>query len=327
MLKVGLIGCGFMGSMHANCYKNIEGATVCAVADVRPEKAAELAKLSDAKIYSTGRELIENADVDIIDICLPTYLHAEHALLAMDKVKYVFIEKPVALTEAEGKMLIEKADKCGAEIQVGQVVRFFDEYAALAEMIKDGRYGKVINANFRRLSPIPLWGFENWLLDPKRSGGAGQDLHIHDVDYVLSVFGKPKHIYSIKNARGTENDYINTLMQYDGFAVSTEGTWALPESYPFTASFRVVFENATVENGGGKFMCYCGSQAEEIKLDKPEMRADYKGGNISSLGGYYNELLYFCNRAMAGAGIEKATLRDAVASLEFVLGELSSASK
>lgn len=327
MLRVGLIGCGFMGSMHANCYKNIEGATVTAVADVRPEKAAELAKLSEAEIYSTGKELIENAKVDIIDICLPTYLHAEHALLAMDKVKYVFIEKPVALTKDEGKKLIEKAKVTGAEVQVGQVVRFFDEYVALAEMIKDERYGKVINANFRRLSPIPLWGFENWLLDPVRSGGAGQDLHIHDVDYVLSVFGKPNKIWSVKNARGTENDYVNTIMQYDGFVVSTEGTWALPESYPFTASFRVVFENATVENGGGKFMKYSGTAAEEIKLEKPEMTANYKGGNISSLGGYFNELVYFCSRAEAGKKIEKAKLCDAVASLEFVLDELCGASK
>lgn len=327
MLRVGLIGCGFMGSMHANCYKNIEGATVTAVADVRPEKAAELAKLSDAEIYSTGKELIENAKVDIIDICLPTYLHAEHALLAMDKVKYVFVEKPVALTKEEGKKLIEKAEKCGAQVQVGQVVRFFDEYAALAEMIKDERYGKVVNANFRRLSPIPLWGFENWLLDPNRSGGAGQDLHIHDVDYALSVFGKPNKIWSVKNALGAENDYVNTIMQYDGFVVSAEGTWALPESYPFTASFRVVFEKATVENGGGKFMKYSGSDAEEIKLEKPEMTANYKGGNISSLGGYFNELLYFCTCAAAGKKIEKATLADAVASLEFVLDELCGASK
>ena len=327
MLRVGLIGCGFMGSMHANCYKNIEGARICAVADVRLEKAEELAKLSDATVYASGRELIEKAELDVIDTCLPTYLHAEHALLAMDKVKYVFVEKPVTLTKEESAALIEKANATGAQVQVGQVLRFFDEYVALAEMIKDGRYGRVISANFRRLSPIPLWGFENWLTDPVRSGGAGQDLHIHDVDFVLSVFGNPKHISSVKNAIGTENDYINTIMQYDNFVVSTEGTWGLPESYPFTATFRVVFEKATVENSGGKFMKYTSEAAEEIKLDKKEMTANYKGGNISALGGYYNELLYFCNCAEKGAKIERAMLCDAVASLNFVLDELCGASK
>ena len=62
-----------------------------------PEKAEEVAKISDAQIYVTGKELIEQADVDIIDICLPTYLHAKFALSAMEKVKYLFVEKPLAL--------------------------------------------------------------------------------------------------------------------------------------------------------------------------------------------------------------------------------------
>lgn len=101
MLKIGLIGCGFMGTMHANCYKNLEGVEIAAVADLRPEKAQELAAGTNAVIYADGKDLIANAQVDAIDICLPTYLHAQYALLAMDKVKYLFIEKPVTLTQAE----------------------------------------------------------------------------------------------------------------------------------------------------------------------------------------------------------------------------------
>lgn len=320
MLKIGLIGCGFMGKMHADCYRNIEGVRVTAVADLRADKAEELSKLSDAEIYTTGEELIKEADVDVIDICLPTYLHASHALLAMDKVKYVFVEKPVTLTVAEGEALLKKAKETGARVQVGQVIRFWDEYVALAEIIKSERYGKVVNANFRRLSPIPRWGWENWLLDPARSGGAGQDLHIHDVDYVLSVFGEPKKIASAKSTLGLTNDYVNTLMCYDDFVVSVEGTWALPESYPFTASFRVVFEKAVVENAGAGFVCYDEGGAHPIELEKKVLAGDgYAGGNVSDLGGYYNELLYFTERAREGKEIERATLSDAVASLTFLL--------
>ena len=93
MIKVGLIGCGFMGTMHTNCYKNIEGVELVAFADIRKEKAQELAVGTNATIYGDGKDLIANADVDIIDICLPTFLHAEYAMLAMEKVKYVFVEK------------------------------------------------------------------------------------------------------------------------------------------------------------------------------------------------------------------------------------------
>ena len=115
MLKVGLIGCGFMGAMHANCYKNIEGVKLAAVADIRRDKAEALATGTGATIYGDGKELIEKADVDIIDICLPTYLHAQYALLAMDKVGYVFVEKPVSLTVDEGRALLEKSKATGCQ--------------------------------------------------------------------------------------------------------------------------------------------------------------------------------------------------------------------
>ena len=64
MLKVGLIGCGFMGGMHSACYKEIDGVEIVAVADVRKEKAEEIAKVHNAKIFNSGNELIDNADVD-----------------------------------------------------------------------------------------------------------------------------------------------------------------------------------------------------------------------------------------------------------------------
>ena len=152
MIKIGLIGCGFMGSMHANSYNIIDGVQVTAVADIRREKAEELAKLSGAEIYSTGMELIANADVDAIDICLPTFLHTEHAIAAMHKVKNVFIEKPVAFSPEECDALLKMQEETGAGVQVGQVVRFWDEYVCLKDAIDSGKYGKVINAVFRRLS-------------------------------------------------------------------------------------------------------------------------------------------------------------------------------
>lgn len=323
MLKVGLIGCGFMGAMHANCYKNIEGVELVSFADVRKEKAEELAKGTNATLYLDGKDLIAQADVDIIDICLPTYLHAEYAMLAMEKVKYVFVEKPVALTAKEGAQMLKKSAETGASVQVGQVIRFWDEYVELQKIVESGKYGKVINANFRRISPRPEWGWNNWLLDYKLSGGAGQDLHIHDVDYVLSLFGEPKKFYSVKNIQGEKNSYVNTIMAYKDFVVGVEGTWDLPGAHPFEATFRVVFEKAVVENAGGKFMLYTKEGASEITIEKKELVGEaYKGGNVSDLGGYYNELVYFCEKAKKGEKVEKATLADGVSSLKFLLKEL-----
>lgn len=326
MLKVGLIGCGFMGTMHVNCYKNIPGVEIAALADVRPECAKTLAEGTNAVLYSDGKDLIANADVDIIDICLPTYLHAEYAMLAMEKVSYVFVEKPVALTKEEGQLMLKKAAETGCNVQIGQVIRFWDEYVALAKIIKEGTYGAVVNANFRRISPVPTWGWNNWLLNEKLSGGAAQDLHIHDMDYVLSQFGKPEKIASAKNSLGMANSYIHSLLSYKDFVVTVEGTWDLPGCHPFEATFRVVFEKAVIENAGGKFLCYTNDGVQEIKLDKKEVIGDgFEGGNISDLGGYFNELLYFTDCAKNGAKIEKATLFDGTESLNYVLEEIANA--
>lgn len=319
MLKVGLIGCGFMGTMHANCYKNLDGVTLAAVADLRREKAEEIAAGTEAVIYADGMDLIAEADVDIIDICLPTYMHAEFAVAAMDKVKYLFVEKPVALTVAESETMLKKQQETGCNVQIGQVIRFWDEYVALRDIVKSGKYGKVVNANFRRISPTPTWGWNDWLRNPALSGGAGQDLHIHDVDYVLSLFGEPNTLYSAKSVLGEGNGYVNTLMKYDEHVVSVEGTWTLPTTHPFSATFRVVFENAVVENDG-KFMLYTEDGAEEIKIEKKELAlSGGTQGNISDLGGYFNELYYFVECAKAGKPIEQATLADGAASLKFLL--------
>lgn len=320
MLKVGLIGCGFMGAMHANCYKNLEGVELAAVADLRPEQAKQIAEGTNAVLYGDGKDLISNAQLDIIDICLPTYLHAEYALLAMDKVRYLFVEKPVALTVAEADALLAKQAQTGCQVQVGQVIRFWDEYVALRKILQSGEYGSVVNANFRRISPTPEWGWQDWLRQPVLSGGAAQDLHIHDVDFALSLFGEPKALYSVKNAKGEKNSYINTLLQYEDFPVSVEGTWGLPACYPFQATFRVVLEKAVIENGANGFVRYDAEGAHPIAIEKKELNASGPAqGNISDLGGYYNELMYFTDCAKAGAPVEQATLTAASASLKFLL--------
>lgn len=327
MLKVGLIGAGFMGAMHANCYKALEGVELAAIADIREEKATALAQGTNAKIYGDGKDLIANADVDVIDICLPTFIHAEYAILAMDKVKYVFVEKPVALTNEHIDALIAKQKETGAYVQVGQVIRFWDEYVALKEIIESGKYGKVVNANFRRISPSPTWGWNDWLRKVEFSGGAAQDLHIHDIDFVLSLFGEPEAVSSVKNSEGEANSYVATLMKYKDFPVSVEGTWNLPASYPFSASFRVMFEKACVENAPGTgFVLYTDEGKENIVIEKQDIGTSEAGGNISDLGGYYKELLYFTDCAKKSSPVEKATLKDAAASLRFLLNkELTSA--
>ncbi len=320
MIKIGLIGCGFMGTMHANCYNAIDGVQVVAVADVRRDKAEALAALSDAKIYATGMELIENETLDAIDICLPTYLHASHAEAAMRKCKNVFIEKPVALTVKECERLLKVQKETGAGVQVGQVIRFWDEYVWLKDLIDSKNYGEVQNAAFRRMSPRPD-GWEHWFLDSDKSGGAALDLHIHDVDYMLYVFGEPKSFSTVLAHGGERNSYVATVADYFGKSVLIEGSWDFPADYPFEMMFRVKFEKAVAEYTHEGLRLYTDNGMQNVVLKK-EFTAQVEGaGNISDLGGYYNELKYFTDCLKAGTKPEKASLYDAVGSVKFVLKE------
>ncbi len=322
-IKVAILGCNYMGKMHADCYQLMENVQVVAVADLNEEVATSVAKPWGAKVFQDASELIEKTELDALDICLPTFLHTKFALQAMGKVPYIFIEKPVALTLEDCKLLLAKQKETGVKVQIGHVIRFWDEYAYLKTVVEEKKYGEVVNATFRRVSPSPTWSANNWRQDNKLCGGAVVDLHIHDIDYMLYLFGKPQKSCCIKNQIGEPNSYITTICQYDGFAVSVEGTWFLPASYPFEMYYRVVFEKAVVEFKQGRVTVFDDEGSQEVNISKQEITSgSFSEGNISELGGYYNELKYFVDCISSQAEIQKATLSEATQSLSFILDRL-----
>ena len=322
-VKIGILGCNYMGNMHDDCYKAIDGVEVAAVADLNEETAKKVANEHGAKVFTDAFKLIESCELDAVDICLPTFLHTRYALKAMEKVPYVFIEKPVALNAEECEQLLAKQKETGAHVQVGQVIRFWDEYVYLKDLVDSKKYGKVINASFKRISPSPTWSSNNWMNDSKLSGGAIVDLHIHDIDYMFYLFGVPEKSNRIKNTLGEHNSYITTICDYKDFVVSVEGTWFLPPSYPFNMYYRVVFERAVVEYDRGKVTVYDadGSFTPEIKKNL-SIGGGFSGGNISEQSGYINELKYFTDSIKEKTNIEKATLSDAATSLKYILKNL-----
>ncbi|MBO4953868.1 MAG: Gfo/Idh/MocA family oxidoreductase [Clostridia bacterium] len=327
MLKIGLIGCGFMGGMHAACYAALDNVKVVAVADLRADKAKEVADKSGAAIYENGEALIANADVDAVDICLPTYLHTHHAVLAMKAGKHVFIEKPVALNREEAQLLLDTQKETGAQVQIGQVIRFWDEYVWLKEQIDHNAFGKMRSATFKRLSSWPDWSWDNWLHQAQKSGSVAQDMHIHDVDFMRFAFGDPLSFKTTvqRNADGVVQHIFSCFTYPDNAAVSVEACWDYPATFPFSAHFCVKFENATVMNNANGLMVYP-TQGDAYK---PELKKSFEGGNdiggnISDLGGYYNELRYFVENLNANQPLTVAPLDEGVRSLNLILDELDS---
>jgi len=327
MIKVGIIGCGVMGSMHAACYQAL-GIQVTAVADPRAEYAERIAGKFGARIFETGMALIEQADVSAVDICLPTDLHVCHAVAAMRNGLDVFVEKPVCIREDEMEEILKVKNETGRQVQVGQVVRFFPKYVWLKEAADSGRFGRVLCGSFRRLSPLPTWSSEGWLHKPERSGGAAIDLHVHDVDFVRYLMGEPDTVRA--QAYRDESGLIQQIYVLYGYgrdvAISIVGGWNYPQSFPFTADFSVKFEKATVVLNGDALTVY----PDGGEAYRPELRVDTAenndvGGNISSLGGYYSELKYFTEGLRGEHALEIATVEEAVRSVRLVKKGVESA--
>ncbi|BBI35205.1 Gfo/Idh/MocA family protein [Cohnella abietis] len=336
MIKIGLIGTGFMGSMHASCYEALAGKVgfqVTAVADDNFENATKLAAKFGAKAYSSGEQLILEADVNTIDICLPTFLHTKHALLALEQGHNVFIEKPVCLTEDEAHQLLDKSSKSPGKVMVGHCIRFWTEYQYLKEVTDNSTFGKIISGVFKRISPRPDWGWNNWLLDGKRSGSSALDLHIHDVDYVRYLLGEPESTVSSAVNKDGFADHIFSTYKYGEAVISLEGSWEYPVGFPFEMSYRVRFEQATLtfssSNGGVDVYTEKGEHYRpQLEGDAPQDSAALEGGgNLSSLGGYYNELLYFLQCLTEDKEITVSPLEEGIASFRLARREIASALK
>jgi predicted dehydrogenase len=199
--------------------------------------------------YANGDELLADRNVDAVIVGLPTYLHKEYVLKAIQARKHILCEKPMALTAEEGRAILAALQGYDKTFMVAHCIRFWPAYEKAAALVREGTYGKVLSAHFERNSPKPRWAWEGWLLDERRSGGAILDLHIHDVDYVNDLFGAPAGIQAVGVREGDEGiGQVTALYSYsDGKRVTLDGGWSYPASFPFRMAFRIALEGATLE--------------------------------------------------------------------------------
>ncbi len=289
MLKYAIIGFGGLGKVHFRAYNEVrekacEEVKLVALCDIRESvfKTQTATNLGDSNtnldfseynLYYSVDELLEKEELDFVVTALPTYLHAEIANKCLNRGIHVFSEKPMAISLEEAESMIDTAKKNNRKLMIGQCCRYTSRYVKLKEIIDSKEYGEVVRASFHRISPLPIWSWQNWFLDEKKSGGAVLDLHVHDVDLINYYFGMPRSVTSFATNYKTGHDSVITRYEYDNKLVSCTGEWGCPShTYPFQSGFFVRFEKATVEMKNGKFMLYPdgeeGTLAEEIVVDK-----------------------------------------------------------
>ncbi|MFM8322575.1 MAG: Gfo/Idh/MocA family protein [Chloroflexota bacterium] len=228
-MRVGIAGTGFMGTAHAQGWAETEARIVGFVAET-PGEAGGLAGQYGARVYPSLEAMLP--DVDVVDICTPTHLHYEQALLAAQAGKHIICEKPLALTVAQGQAMIAACRKAGVRMLVAHVVRFFPEYAQARQIAASGQIGRLGVIRLARGSYRPKKPVGNWFLDEAKSGGLILDLMIHDFDYARWVAGEVESVYAKKVSAAhpeAERDYALAILKHRSGALShIAGAWAYP---------------------------------------------------------------------------------------------------
>lgn len=309
-IGVGVIGMGFMGATHARAYVAAAAAgSPCVLravcdrdADRRSGKASGAGNIrsgaddrplfnpAEVSGYSNAADLLADPAIDLVSICTHTDTHVDLAIRALDAGKHVLVEKPVGLRSEEVARLVERAGRTGRLCVPAMCMRHWPGWTDLARLIASGEHGRVVHARFERLGAPPAWAAD-FYRDEARCGAAVFDLHVHDADFAMSLFGRPASVSSIGDSR-----HIATQMRYPGGpAVTTEGGWLNDPSYSFRMAFTVEFERAVAvydSSRGPAMTLHAGGQARPVDL--PELtgydlqaravvRAIAAGGDASGL--------------------------------------------
>ena len=326
-LNIGIIGLGFMGKMHFNTYAKIKGAKVTAIADVDVRKrsgdwsgiggnigaAGGSQNLRGIHVYEDAAGLLKDPAVDVVDITLPTYLHARWAIRALKSGHHVICEKPMALKSAEAAAMITAARSTRRKLFIGQCIRFWPAYAKARELVRSKKFGKVVSAVFTRVSPRPTWSWQRWLEDPRKSGACALDLHIHDADFVLYMLGQPRSVLSraVQGAGGAL-DHITTFYNYaSGMLIQAEGAWGYNAGFPFSMTLRIALEKASlVFDAQGLRLCPAKGQAKPVAVAEGD--------------GYFHELKHFLDCIRRNCASSVVPPESALRSVQLIEAEAKS---
>ena len=324
MLKAGVVGNGGIAGSHNRAYGRIRQeagpVVVEAYCDIRPER---LTDLGEARTYGDIDEMLarEQGRLDYVDICLPTYLHAEVAVKAMQAGFHVLCEKPMALNHGLAQGMCRTAKETGRTLMVGHVNRFMDDRRLIRDVVRSGELGTVRSAEFYREggSQEPM-GYNNWFRDGTLSGGAMLDLHIHDVDLIVWMFGMPQAVSAtgavVIPGSGYDAMSVNCLYD-DNVFVHAGCDWTIRHDRFNTRAMRVNFTRGYV---------FCDRSPDRQAFVKVA-----EDGTVTDLAEhlgsdfFYNEISYYAGCLAEGREVVECPPEQSAEAVRLVMAEMASA--
>lgn len=232
-VRIGLVGTGFVGDIHAAAYRMVPDAKLVAVASPTPGKAQRFAvERGIPRAVEDYRALMDMKEIDVIDLCTPNDLHAEIAIAAAQAGKHVICEKPLCRTLEQADRMIEACRKAGVLLMYAEELCFAPKYLRAKTLVDEGAVGRpfLVKQSEEHNGPhMP------WFWDVNRSGGGVLlDMGCHSIEFARWVFGKPpvKSVYANMGTRVHKDktrgeDHSLCIVEYEGDRVGlAENSWA-----------------------------------------------------------------------------------------------------
>ena len=222
-LRAGVIGVGSMGRNHARAYASLEGVELAAVCDAETAAADKVASMYRCEVYSDYRSMLADGQIDLISVVVPTKYHYAVASEVIDHGVSVLIEKPIAATVAEGRALVEAAQRRGVMLSVGHIERFNPAIISLKQQIDDHELGNVFQISARRVGPFPAR-----IMDV----GVVVDLATHEIDVLNYLIASPitrMHVELHRHLHRSHEDMLSAVLRFEnGVIAILDINWLTP---------------------------------------------------------------------------------------------------
>ena len=230
MIKVGILGTGF-GETHLELYSKIEGFQVVSIFGRNLEKLSNIRKKHGIHVTTDINEVIEDPDIDLIDVCLPTDLHAKWTIESLKNEKHVFCETPVTYTVDEAMAIQLASLKHNKNVFVNLFIKFSAPHKLAMELIRSGECGNLIGIKSYNKTP-PWWGD----LGLQKNV---ESFHNHMMDFVIEIAGIPKSVTASGKDFGGKS-IVTSILKYTDIYAVLESISAMPECSAFEIGFELL---------------------------------------------------------------------------------------
>ncbi len=261
-LGICVLGAGDMGRTHLGAWKSVPGAELVAVADIDEERATSAKEdFGIGECFALIEDALDQPGIDIVSVCLPSYLHRRGAEGAMRRGAHVLSEKPLAMTIEDGEAMIATARECGVKFAVGFCKRFMEQTQKARDIVQGGDLGRPVV--YRVVSGIEI-RFKPWIMDKQMGGGPLIDTACHYFDQWRVIFGsEPTRVMAMGTTFSTgapelpgmesEIDTASVLVEFEsGDSGLLSLSWGLARGTQSSSQEDILGKNGVMRLDGAR---------------------------------------------------------------------------